>query len=64
MNKRRDAASPFFDKEYEMTLTVKATLAAMKMPLVVEKDGQRYSLDIADDEQGTDLVITKEEVEK
>ena len=47
-----------------MTLTVKATLAAMKMPLVVEKDGQRYSLDIADDEQGTDLVITKEEVEQ
>ena len=46
-----------------MTLTVKTTLAAMKMPLVVEKDGQRYSLDIADDEQGTDLVITKEEVE-
>ena len=43
-----------------MTLTVKTTLAAMKMPLVVEKDGQRYSLDIADDEQGTDLVITKD----
>ena len=43
-----------------MTLTVKTTLAAMKMPLIVEKDGQRYSLDIADDEQGTDLVITKE----
>ena len=44
-----------------MTLSVKTTLAAMKMPLVVEKDGQRYSLDIADDEQGTDLVIVKEE---
>ena len=43
-----------------MTLSVKTTLAAMKMPLVVEKDGQRYSLDIADDEQGTDLVITKD----
>ena len=43
-----------------MTLTVKTTLAAMKMPLVVEKDGQRYSLDIADDEQGTYLVITKD----
>ena len=47
-----------------MTLTVKATLAAMKLPAVVEKDGHRYSLDIADDEQGTDLVITKDEVEK
>ena len=43
-----------------MTIIAKTTLAAMKMPLVVEKDGQRYSLDIADDEQGTDLVITKE----
>ena len=44
-----------------MTIIAKTTLAAMKMPLVVEKDGQRCSLDIADDEQGTDLVITKEE---
>ena len=44
-----------------MTLTVTTKLSAMKMPLVVEKDGQRYSLDIADDEQGTDLVITMEE---
>ena len=35
-----------------MTLTVKATLAAMKMPLVV------------DDDQGIDLVLEKEEVEK
>ena len=43
-----------------MTVIAKTTLAAMKMPLVVEKDGQRYSLDIADDERGTDLVITKE----
>ena len=42
-----------------MTLTVKTTLAAMKMPLVVEKDGQRYSLDIADDEQGLDLVVER-----
>lgn len=42
-----------------MTLTVKTTLAAMKMPLVVEKDGQRYSLDIADDEQGVDLVVER-----
>ena len=47
-----------------MTLTATTKLAAMKMPRTVEKDGQRYSLDIADDEQGTDLVITKEEVEK
>ena len=46
-----------------MTLTVKTTLAAMKMPLVVEKDGQRYSLDIADDAQGVDLVIEKKEAE-
>ena len=44
-----------------MTIIAKTTLAAMKMPLVVEKDGQRYSLDIVDDAQGTDLVITKEE---
>ena len=44
-----------------MTIIAKTTLAAMKMPLTVEKDGQRYSLDIADDEQGLDLVITKEE---
>ena len=43
-----------------MTVIAKTTLAAMKMPLVVEKDGQRYSLDIADDEQGTDLVITQD----
>ena len=46
-----------------MTIIAKTTLAAMKMPLVVEKDGQRYSLDIADDDQGVDLVITKEEQE-
>ena len=44
-----------------MTLTVKTTLAAMKMPLVVEKDGQRYSLDIADDEQGLDLVVERDQ---
>ena len=44
-----------------MTLTAKTTLAAMKMPLTVEKDGQRYSLDIVDDAEGTDLVIVKEE---
>ena len=47
-----------------MTIIAKTTLAAMKMPLTVEKDGQRYSLDIADDEQGTDLVITKKEEEE
>ena len=34
-----------------------------KMPLVVEKDGQRYSIDIADDAEGVDLVITKNEEE-
>ena len=44
-----------------MTIIAKTTLAAMKMPLVVEKDGQRYSLDIVDDAEGTDLVIVKEE---
>ena len=43
-----------------MTIIAKTTLAAMKMPLVVEKDGQRYSLDIADDDQGIDLVLEKE----
>ena len=42
-----------------MTLTVTTKLAAMKMPLTVEKDGQRYSLDIADDDQGVDLVVEK-----
>ena len=47
-----------------MTLTVKTTLAAMKLPLVVEKDGQRYTVDIADDDQGTDLVVEKLEVER
>ena len=47
-----------------MTLTVKTTLAAMKMPLVVEKDGVRYKCDIVDDDQGVDLVLEKEEVEK
>ena len=46
-----------------MTIIAKTTLAAMKMPLTVEKDGQRYSLDIADDDQGIDLVLEKE-VEK
>ena len=46
-----------------MTIIAKTTLAAMKMPLVVEKDGQRYSLDIVDDEKGIDLVLEKE-VEK
>ena len=44
-----------------MTIIAKTTLAAMKMPLTVEKDGQRYSLDIVDDAEGTDLVIVKEE---
>ena len=43
-----------------MTLTVTTKLSAMKMPLTVEKDGQRYSLDIVDDAQGTDIVIEKE----
>ena len=46
-----------------MTVIAKTTLAAMKMPLVVEKDGQRYSLDIADDAQGVDLVIERKEPE-
>ena len=45
-----------------MTVTAKARLVAMKMPLTVEKDGQRYSLDIADDEQGLDLVVEREAV--
>lgn len=44
-----------------MTLTVKTTLAAMKLPVVVEKGGVRYKCDIADDAEGVDLVIEKEE---
>lgn len=44
-----------------MTLTVKTTLSALKLPVVVEKNGQHYSLDIATDADGTDLVIQKEE---
>jgi len=47
-----------------MTLTTKATLVAMRMPLVVEKDGQRYSLDIADDAEGVDLVVDRMENEE
>ena len=43
-----------------MTIIAKTTLAAMKMPLTVEKDGQRYSLDIVDDEQGVDLVVERQ----
>ena len=35
--------------------------SALKLPVVVEKNGQRYSLDIATDADGTDLVIQKEE---
>ena len=44
-----------------MTLTVKTTLAAMKLPVVVEKGGVRYKCDIVDDDQGVDLVLEKEE---
>ena len=47
-----------------MTVTAKAKVVAMKLPLVVEKDGVRYTCDIADDEKGVDLVITKNEEEK
>ena len=43
-----------------MTITAKTTLAAMKLPAVVEKDGVRYTCDIVDDEQGVDLVLEKE----
>ena len=46
-----------------MTLTVTTKLSALKLPVVVEKDGVRYKCDIADDEQGVDLVVEKE-VEK
>ena len=46
-----------------MTLSVKTKLAAMKMPVVVEKDGVRYKCDIVDDDQGIDLVLEKEEEE-
>jgi len=44
-----------------MTITAKATLVAMRMPLTVEKDGQRYSLDIADDSEGVDLVVERQD---
>ena len=44
-----------------MTLTVTTKLSALKMPVVVEKDGVRYKCDIVDDEQGVDLVLEKEE---
>ena len=47
-----------------MTLSVTTKLSALKMPLTVEKDGQRYSLDIVDDAQGTDIVIEKQEEQK
>ena len=43
-----------------MTLSVKTTLSALKMPVVVEKDGVRYKCDIVDDDQGIDLVLEKE----
>ena len=44
-----------------MTLTVTTKLSALKMPVVVEKDGIRYKCDIVDDDQGVDLVLEKEE---
>ena len=47
-----------------MTLTVKTTLAALTLPAVVEKDGVRYKCDIVDDDQGVDVVLEKEVVEK
>ena len=48
----------------KMTLSVKTKLSALKLPAVVEKDGVRYKCDIVDDDQGIDLVLEKEEVEK
>ena len=44
-----------------MTLTVKTTLSAMKMTLVVENDGVRYKCDIVDDDQGIDLVVERDQ---
>lgn len=44
-----------------MVVTAKATVIPLKLPLVVEKDGVRYTCDIATDADGTDLVIQKEE---
>ena len=44
-----------------MTVIAKTTLAAMKMPLTVEKDGQRYSLDIVADAEGVDLVVERDQ---
>ena len=43
-----------------MTLTVTTKLSALKLPVVVEKDGARYKCDIVDDDQGIDLVLEKE----
>ena len=43
-----------------MKLTAKTTLAALKLPAVVEKGGVRYKCDIVDDDQGIDLVLEKD----
>ena len=47
-----------------MTLSVKTKLSALKLPAVVEKDGVRYKCDIVDADQGIDLALEREEVEK
>ena len=39
---------------------IEESLKALKLPLVVEKSGVKYTLDIADDADGIDLVINKE----
>ena len=44
-----------------MTLTVTTKLSALKLPVVVEKDGVRYKCDIVDDDQGIDLVVERDQ---
>lgn len=54
-------STSFQERKTNMVVTAKATVMPMKLPLVVEKDGVRYTCDIADDATGIDLVITKNE---
>ena len=44
-----------------MPIVIKATVKPMPLPLVLEKGGQRYQLDLVDDSTGIDLNITKVE---
>lgn len=44
-----------------MPVSIKATLKPMQLPMVVEKDGQRYAIDLVHDGDGIDLNISKVE---